>query len=366
MHIQMNSLDHARRLHLLLKLPLSNFPMNTFGSNSAYGKVFLTRNGRIMKIAPSNANLAKEVNLGRTAGQAGFGPKIHNFHNYTIKTNADRVMATALFPNVRLTKLGVVIMNKVPRAASYYNAVNSGMRNWPMVQKAINAMHAAGIHHGDLHGENILIEHDAAGKAVKAWVIDFGASHHNKAITDITSAVRIALAPGTVTRIPPSLHSGRAYSLYNANGKRQLVVSNKGSVAGLKTHMSDVAKQNKHRPVPMRTPVRVKTPPSPERTSINNELQRLVNKYVTNRTRSSWENLKTKVGKNPGNIIDKLVHPNKRSATRYVTNYYTNINTRGNMNNQTRHYLYHSAFGARLPNNKKHIPNVYRARVHVA
>jgi hypothetical protein len=355
-HNQMNSLDHARRLHLLLKLPLSNFPMNTFGSNSAYGKVFLTRNGRIMKIAPSNANLAKEVNLGRTAGQAGFGPKIHNFHNYTIKTNADRVMATALFPNVRLTKLGVVIMNKVPHAASYYNAVNSGMRNWPMVQKAINAMHAAGIHHGDLHGENILIEHDAAGKAVRAWVIDFGTSHHNKAITNITSAVRIALAPGTVTRIPPSRHSGRAYSLYSANGKRQLVVSNKGSVASLKTHMSDAAKQNRLKSLQKRL-----WPPS-----INNELQRLVNKYVTNRTRSSWENLKTKVGKNPGNIIDKLVHPNKRSATRYVTNYYTNINTRGNMNNQKRHYLYHSAFGARLPNNKKHIPNVYRARVHVA
>lgn len=352
----MNSLDHARRLHLLLKLPLSNFPMNTFGSNSAYGKVFLTRNGRIMKIAPSNANLAKEVNLGRTAGQAGFGPKIHNFHNYTIKTNADRVMATALFPNVRLTKLGVVIMNKVPHAASYYNAVNSGMRNWPMVQKAINAMHGAGIHHGDLHGENILIEHDATGKAVRAWVIDFGTSHHNKAITNITSAVRIALAPGTVTRIPPSRHSGRAYSLYSANGKRQLVVSNKGSVASLKTHMSDAAKQNRLKSLQKRL-----WPPS-----INNELQRLVNKYVTNRTRSSWENLKTKVGKNPGNIIDKLVHPNKRSATRYVTNYYTNINTRGNMNNQKRHYLYHSAFGARLPNNKKHIPNVYRARVHVA
>jgi hypothetical protein len=344
---QMNSLNHARRLHLLLKLPLSNFPMNTFGSNSAYGKVFLTRNGRIMKIAPSNANLAKEVNLGRTAGQAGFGPKIHNFHNYTIKTNADRVMATALFPNVRLTKLGVVIMNKVPRAASYYNAINSGMRNWPMVQKAINAMHAAGIHHGDLHGENILIEHDAAGKAVRAWVIDFGTSHHNKAITNITSAVRIALAPGTVTRIPPSLHSGRAYSVYNANGKRQAIVSNKGSVASLKTQMSDAAKQNR--------------PPS-----INTELQRLVNAYATNRTLSSWENLKTKVGKNPGNIIDKLVHPNKRSATRYVTNYYTNINTRGNTNNQKRHYLYQSAFGGRLPNNKKHIPNVYRARVHVA
>jgi hypothetical protein len=344
---QMNSLNHARRLHLLLKLPLSNFPMNTFGSNSAYGKVFLTRNGRIMKIAPSNANLAKEVNLGRTAGQAGFGPKIHNFHNYTIKTNADRVMATALFPNVRLTKLGVVIMNKVPRAASYYNAINSGMRNWPMVQKAINAMHAAGIHHGDLHGENILIEHDAAGKAVRAWVIDFGTSHHNKAITNITSAVRIALAPGTVTRIPPSLHSGRAYSVYNANGKRQAIVSNKGSVASLKTQMSDAAKQNR--------------PPS-----INTELQRLVNAYATNRTLSSWENLKTKVGKNPGNIIDKLVHPNKRSATRYVTNYYTNINTRGNTNNQKRHYLYQSAFGGRLPNNKKHIPNVYRARVRVA
>jgi hypothetical protein len=216
-----------------------------------------------------------------------------------------------------------------------------------MVQKAINAMHAAGIHHGDLHGENILIEHDAAGKAVRAWVIDFGTSHHNKAITNITSAVRIALAPGTVTRIPPSLHSGRAYSVYNANGKRQAIVSNKGSVASLKTQMSDAAKQNR--------------PPS-----INTELQRLVNAYATNRTLSSWENLKTTVGKNPGNIIDKLVHPNKRSATRYVTNYYTNINTRGNMNNQTRHYLYQSAFGGRLLNNKKHIPNVYRARVRVA
>jgi hypothetical protein len=225
-----------------------------------------------------------------------------------------------------------------------------------MVQKAINTMHAAGIHHGDLHGENILIEHDAAGKAVRAWVIDFGASHRNKAITNITSAVRIALAPGTVTRIPPSLHSGRSYSMYNANGKRQLVVSNKGSVAGLKKHMSDAAKQNRLESLQKRL-----WPPS-----INNELQKLVNAYATNRTLSSWENLKKKVGKNPGNIIDKLVHPNKRSATRYVTNYYTNINTRGNTNNQKRHYLYQSAFGGRLPNNKKHIPNVYRARVRIA
>jgi tRNA A-37 threonylcarbamoyl transferase component Bud32 len=96
-------------------------------------------------------------------------------------------------------------------------------------------MHAGGIHHGDLHGDNILVEYGQDNKPVRAWVIDFGAAVHHPNIVNVNSAVRIAIPP-TLKSETPSVVGGQSYSVYRLAGRGQAVVKNSYSVKNLERY----------------------------------------------------------------------------------------------------------------------------------
>jgi predicted Ser/Thr protein kinase len=232
----MASLDAAKKLRKILNLPNSLEPMRPFGANSKWGKIFETRNGKIMKISRLSNNSNREAKIGTIAGKIGVGPKIHNVRTHAARTITDRELYKNLFSRNNVRKVQILIMNKVNRAMSFYNSINSSSHpiNWSAVQNVINRMHAGGIHHGDLHGENILVEYGQDGKPIRAWIIDFGTAVHHKNIVNINSAVSIAIPPSLKSAIPSG--GNRSYSTYHVAGVSQPVVKNTYSVGNLKRY----------------------------------------------------------------------------------------------------------------------------------
>lgn len=232
----MNSsyLKIAQKLHANMKLDNSLYPVSRFGNTSKFGFIFETRNGKIMKISPAGANANREANIARAAGNAGVGPKIHDVR--TTHSN----LSQELFRGAN--GLQIVIMNKVKGAKSFYNSVkNKEPVNLRMVKNAIAKMHAAKIHHGNLHGKNILVEYDDTGKPTRVWIIDFGASTISNKVKNLKTTEKLLLE-GPYKMAPPT--HNRSYAVFSENGRKQLIVPN--SVRW--DHLMNFAFQSRTRP----------------------------------------------------------------------------------------------------------------------
>ena len=242
-----NELRAAQLLHANLGLAQNMYPVRRFGNKSSFGKVFETNGNKIMKISPWSKNSEREMKISKIASNANVGPRVHNTRIWTPRTpkNANHLaILESLAPNRSKNKLSVITMDKVPRAKSLYNAINNGtVTNWKLIESAIRRMHAAGIHHGNLHGGNILVYMNNSGQ-LKLVPINFGASKYSREIKNTNSAVQHSIqrfgyfrGPGICARDP----SGT--KCYLRPGRNQPVRSNANMMVRLKAFFNSVQKK---------------------------------------------------------------------------------------------------------------------------
>jgi predicted Ser/Thr protein kinase len=197
----MTDLNWAKRAAKALGLPV---PVGSFGSRSAFGKVFELPGNKIMKVMPVSVNTKREIQIARIAGNANIGPRVHNVRKYDDKY--------------------IMVMNKVLGARTLTNAIRLGVvKNFANIEAVIKKLHAKGIHHGNLHGDNILVYTNANGR-LRLVPIDFGAATYNATqIHNLNSAVRTASRGATVKRI-------QGVNYYTIPGRLQASKSNKNSL----------------------------------------------------------------------------------------------------------------------------------------
>ena len=197
------NLNWAKRVAKELGLPE---PMRPFGASSKFGKVFELPGNKIMKVLPASNNTNREIQIAKIAGLANIGPKVHNTRKYG-------------------TNWHVMVMDKVLGAQSLANAISSGLvKNFANVEAAIKKLHAKGIHHGNLHGDNILVYKNANGR-LRFVPINFGAATYNaNSIRNLNSAVQTASKGATVKKI-------QGVNYYTIPGRSQAAKSNRNSMA---------------------------------------------------------------------------------------------------------------------------------------
>jgi len=222
MNANAQDLNSARRVWSDLNLGAEFYPMSRFGAKSAFGRVYRTNGKKLMKISPWSMNSAREMSIAKKAGNANIGPKVYNTRKHTSRGKTSAVMT----------------MNEVPNAKSLYNAINNGnVTNFRQIFNAVSKMHRAGIHHGNLHGGNILVYKNANG-TLKLAFIDFGASKYSRGITNMGTAVKRAIERrgwrgGSV--VAARNNAGPAYS---RPGRTQLVRSNNNMLTNLKLYFN--------------------------------------------------------------------------------------------------------------------------------
>lgn len=191
-----NQLNAARMLRVNLGLGPEMEPVSRFGERASHGKVFLTKGGKLMKISGWTKNSERELKIAKRASNTNVGPRVYNTRSWTPQTANHGAILKALAPNSN--KLAVITMDKVPNAVSVYNAINKGWfkrTNWHIIDNAVRKMHSAGIHHGNLHGGNLLAYKNNSGK-IKVIAIDFGASKYSNKIKNNNSAVKQSVCRG--------------------------------------------------------------------------------------------------------------------------------------------------------------------------
>ena len=162
------------------------------------------------------------MKIAKIAGQANVGPKVWNTRKYQNKA--------------------VMTMNKVPGAKSLYNAIDNGtITNFRNVEAIIQRMHRAGIHHGNLHGDNILVYKNSNGK-IRLAAINFGASKYHRGIKNARSAVRYALEKrgwrGGSVNVTNKYMGYTGPALYQRPGRNQVIRSNEEMLRNLKTYFN--------------------------------------------------------------------------------------------------------------------------------
>lgn len=222
------NLNRARQIWSALKLDQLSYPLRRFGEKSAYGQIYRTSGNRLLKISKWSKNSAREMNIAKRAGQANVGPKVYN---------------TRKVVHGGIT-YAVMHMEKVPNSKSLYKAINNGtITNFQQVHNIVSKMHRAGIHHGNLHGNNILVYKNANG-TLKLVPINFGASKYHRKIKNIGSAVKYAIEKrgwrgGSV--IAGRNEAGPGYA---RPGREQLVRSNNNMLKNLKRYFNEVKELN--------------------------------------------------------------------------------------------------------------------------
>jgi predicted Ser/Thr protein kinase len=216
------NLNFARRLWQFSKLNGLSYPMRRFGEPSAYGQIYTTSGNRLLKISQWSKNSAREMNIAKRAGQANVGPRVYNTRK---AVHGGKTWA-------------VMHMDKVPNAKSLYNAINNGnITNFRQVFNAVSKMHRAGIHHGNLHGGNILVYKNANG-TLKLVPIDFGAAKYHRKIKNVGSAVKFAIEKRGWRGGSVIAGGNQAGPAYTRPGREQLVRSNNNMLKNLKRYFN--------------------------------------------------------------------------------------------------------------------------------
>jgi serine/threonine protein kinase len=222
------NLNRARKIWSALKLNQLSYPMKRFGSPSAYGQIYQTSGNRLLKISNWSKNSAREMNIARRAGQANVGPKVYNTRKVVHGGKTYAVMH----------------MEKIPNSKSLYNAINNGtITNFRQVFNAVSKMHKAGIHHGNLHGGNILVYKNANG-TLKLVPINFGASKYHRKIKNVGSAVKYAIEKRGWRGKSVIAGRNQAGPAYARPGREQLIRSNNNMLRNLKRYFNEVKELN--------------------------------------------------------------------------------------------------------------------------
>jgi tRNA A-37 threonylcarbamoyl transferase component Bud32 len=125
----------------------------------AYGMVFV-KDDLALKVAKEGSILSQEVEIAEEMGKAGVGPEIHD----SIR-NSDGYYAAMLMERIE----GKTLSQRMEDAG---DAGVVGFREMDILDNFFNRrekMHRAGIIHGDLHNENVMVSDDN-----KVKIIDWG------------------------------------------------------------------------------------------------------------------------------------------------------------------------------------------------
>ena len=156
-------------------------PVNYFGGG-VYGRIFVTNNGRLMKIQKLNAT--KEFEILKRLGPVGITPRVRNGNISKVgmgRGNTNIIKALGYIPR-GVNTLNMFIMNRVGSMTlkEYYKAhpPTKGYESYIHGYMAwlLNKVGKAGIEHKNLHRENIIVDVDSSGKITRMWLIDFGKS----------------------------------------------------------------------------------------------------------------------------------------------------------------------------------------------
>lgn len=219
---------NAQEVWRKLRLGFPFMPMKRVGNASAFGEIYRTHGNKLMKITKWTRNSEREMKIAKIAGAKNIGPRVYN---------------TRVIQHGR-HKLAVMTMNEVPRAISLYSAINQGLiTNFKQVENVVAKMHAAGIHHGNLHGGNILV-YMANNGSLRLVPINFGASKYHRGIKNSNSATKFAIEKrgwrgGSVMR---GRNSGQV-PMYQRPGRNQPIRPNANMLRSLKLYYNSVKAQ---------------------------------------------------------------------------------------------------------------------------
>jgi len=165
------------------------------------------------------------MKIAKIASNKGVGPHVYNTRTFYDSTNG--------------RKYAVIAMEQLLNAKSVKQAFNNyTLNNFHNVQAAINAMHREGIHHGNLHFDNILVYKNRSNH----WAvlpINFGSAKYNNRIHNANSAVKYAIGNTNWRGRPKSIARMVGNEvLYERPGRKTLVRSNKNALARIKKYFN--------------------------------------------------------------------------------------------------------------------------------
>lgn len=194
-----------------------NFPrLNRYLAGGAYGAIFTTTNGRVLKVTPGNASF--EFNALKRLSRTGFVPRAYQkaVVNFTNKRQKASIMRN-LFVNAKNAKQATMyVMNKIDgiQLEKYIKQGGTwGPEEQKSLRKIIHKMHSKGVIHGNFHSQNILVTLNPNGTIKKFYVIDFGqgmfkpmgtrtANALRKIPVVRTAPVRSNVSPGRTVNLP--------------------------------------------------------------------------------------------------------------------------------------------------------------------
>lgn len=155
-----------------------NWPLPTrLIGQGAYGNVYNTNNGRVMKVTRNNAS--NEFKMLKKLKSSSYVPRVRNGNFIRMKGNN----VVGVFNTVhRPASASAFIMNKVGGSNAmtlgqykreYGNKLNANGLN-SRLTNALSNLQVRGVLHRNLHGGNIIVSTTPAGKITGLWVIDFG------------------------------------------------------------------------------------------------------------------------------------------------------------------------------------------------
>lgn len=166
----------TRSVQALINARGVNFPrLNNYFSGGAYGAIFTTTNGRVVKITPGNASF--EFNALKRLRRTGFVPRVYQKAVVNLGNQKRHIMRN-LFVNAKNSNQATLyVMNKI-QGEQLKEYINNGGVWGPSEQtrlrRILRTMHSKGVIHGDFQTENILVTLKPDGTIKKFYVIDFG------------------------------------------------------------------------------------------------------------------------------------------------------------------------------------------------
>ena len=159
-----------------------NWPLPTrLIGQGAYGNVYNTNNGRVMKVTRNNAS--NEFKMLKKLKSSSYVPRVRNGNFIRMKGNN----VVGVFNTVhRPASASAFIMNKVGGSNAmtlgqykrkYGNKLNANGLN-SRLTNALSNLQVRGVLHRNLHGGNIIVSTTPAGKITGLWVIDFGVARN--------------------------------------------------------------------------------------------------------------------------------------------------------------------------------------------
>jgi hypothetical protein len=206
----------AKNLSNRVRLNKNNWPTPVaYLGGGVYGRVFVTNNGRLMKIQKFNAT--KEFNILRSLRSTGMVPKVKNGNIYKLKLKSSNKNITRElgYGSKPINSLNMFIMNRVgTMTLKQYIRVHPPSKNYDKyiqnyVRWLVHRLQMAGIEHGNLHRENIIVSVDSKGKITGMWLIDFGKSKYHNIVpphnlTSYMKMYRYNYNPNTNVKLRPS------------------------------------------------------------------------------------------------------------------------------------------------------------------